>query len=95
MGNTTFRTGLNATYHLTSRIHSTAGVYYHHSDNQGSSGTGSTGSEDALQFTFGLKYTINKHFALHADYNYTAQNSSGGQAGYSRNQYFAGLTYHY
>jgi hypothetical protein len=95
MGNTTFRTGLRATYGLTSRIHSTAAVYYHHSDNQGSSGTASAGSEDALQFTFGLKYTINKRFALHADYEYTAQPSSGATGGYSRNQYSVGVTYRY
>ena len=97
MGNTTFRTGLNGTYQLTPRIHSTAAVYYHHSDNQGQSGTSSSTAQaqDGLQFTFGLKYTINKHFALHADYEYTAQNSSGATAGYSRNQYFVGITYRY
>jgi predicted porin len=94
-GTTAIRTGLNATYDLTSRIKATAGLYYHNSENQGSSGTGSAGSQEALQFTLGLRYTINKHFAAHVHYDYTAQNSSGGQAGYSRNQYFAGLTYHY
>jgi hypothetical protein len=93
MGNTTLRTGLNATYHLTSRIHSTAAVYYNHSNNnQGPSGTTSAGSQNALQFTLGLNYTINRHFAAHVDYVYSSQN---GQGGYSRNQYFAGLTYTY
>ena len=93
MGNTTFRTGLNATYNLTSRIHSTAAVYYNSSsNNQGSSGTTLAGSQNALKFTLGLNYTINKHFAAHVDYDYTSQN---GQGGYSRNQYFAGLTYTY
>jgi hypothetical protein len=92
-GNTTFRTGLLATYNLTSRIHSRAAVYYNDSsNNQGSSGTTSAGSQKALQFTLGLNYTINRHFAAHVDYNYTSQN---GQGGYSRNQYFAGLTYTY
>jgi hypothetical protein len=92
-GNTTLRTGLNATYNLTSRIHSTAAVYYNSSsNNQGSSGTTSAGSQNALKFTLGLNYTINKHFAAHVDYDYTSQ---GGQGGYSRNQYFAGLTYTY
>jgi len=48
-----------------------------------------------LQFTLGLKYTINKHFALHADYEYTNQSSFGGAAGYSRNRYFGTVTYTY
>jgi hypothetical protein len=95
LGTTTIRSGLNVTYDLTSRIHSKAGLYYHHSENQGPSGTSSAGSQDALQFTLGLKYTINKHFALHVDYEYTAQSSSGATAGYSRNRYFGGLTYTY
>jgi hypothetical protein len=95
MGNTTLRTGLNATYDLTSRIQSRAAVYWHHSNNQGSSGTSSTGSQDALQFTLGLNYTINKHFAAHVDYEYTAQPSSGATGGYSRNQYSVGVTYRY
>jgi opacity protein-like surface antigen len=95
LGTTTIRTGLNMTYDLTSRINSKAGVYYHHSENQGTSGTRSSGSQDGLQFTLGLKYTINKHFALRVDYEYSAQNSSGAIAGYSRNRYFAGLTYTY
>ena len=93
MGNTTLRTGLIATYNLTSRIRSTAAVYYNDSsNNQGSSGTTSAGSQNALQFTLGLNYTINRHFAAHVDYDHTSQN---GQGGYSRNQYFAGLTYTY
>jgi Putative beta-barrel porin 2 len=95
LGNTTIRTGLNVAYHLTSRINSKAGVYYNHSENQGPSGTSSAGSQEALQFTLGLKYTINKHFAWHVDYEYSAQSSSGGTSGYSRNRYFGGLTYTY
>lgn len=95
LGTTTVRTGLHATYRLTSRINSRAGVYYNHSDNQGTSGTGSAGSQDALRFTLGLTYTINKHFALHVDYEHTSQSSTGTQGGYSRNRYFGGLTYTY
>jgi opacity protein-like surface antigen len=103
-GATTLRTGLNLRYDLTSRIKATAGFYYHHEENQagtgGTVGSTSTGSQDALQFTLGLKYTINKHFALHAHYEYTNQSSSGGTSsggtsGYSRNHYFAGVTYKY
>ena len=62
----TLRTGLNLTYDLTSRLSSTAGVYYHHDENSGGTGTSSTGTQDSLDLNLGLRYTINKHFALHA-----------------------------
>ncbi len=94
-GNTTIRTGLNVRYDLTSRISAKAGLYYHHSENQGPSGATSGVPQDASQFTLGLNYTINKHFVWHVDYQYTAQSSSGATSGYSRNRYFGGLTYTY
>jgi hypothetical protein len=98
-GATTLRTGLNLGYDLTSRINLKAAAYYHHEENQGGAAfvTNSTGTQDALQFTLGLKYTINKHFEFHVDYEYTAQNASGGTSGsgYSRNRYFAGVSYKY
>jgi opacity protein-like surface antigen len=93
---TTIRTGLNLTYHLTSRVHSTAGFYYHRDENQGgSSGTTSGGTQNSLQLTLGLRYAINRRLALHAHYEYTMQSSQGSTSGYSRNRYFAGLTYTY
>jgi hypothetical protein len=103
-GATTLRSGLNLTYHLTSRINLNAGAFYHHEENQGATGgtvvNTSTAPQDSLHFTLGLKYTINKHFAAHVDYEYTNQSSSGGTSsgaasGYSRNRYFAGVTYTY
>ena len=95
MGNTTFRTGLNAKYQLTSRLNARTAVYYFNSSNQGSSGTTSAGLRAGLQFTLGLNYTINKRWAVHADSTYSAQPSSGATGGYSRNSYFAGVTYTY
>jgi Putative beta-barrel porin 2 len=89
----TWRTGLNLTYDLTSRLSSTTGVYYHHDENQG--GTGSTGTQDFFDLTMGLRYTINKRFALYVGYNHTMQSSLGSTPGYSRNSYAAGLTYIY
>jgi Uncharacterized protein conserved in bacteria (DUF2320). len=93
----TFRTGLVLTYNLTSRLTSTTAVYYHHDENQGSasSGTGSVGSQDSLDLLLGFSYTINKHFAMHLNYNHTSQSSLGSTPGYSRNSYTAGLTYTY
>jgi hypothetical protein len=89
----TWRTGLNLTYDLTSRLSSTTGVYYHHDENTG--GTGSTGTQDSFDLTLGLRYTINKHFTLHLDYNHTTLSSLGSTPGYSQNRYFGGLTYTY
>jgi len=90
----TWRTGLVMTYNLTSRLTSTATVYYHHDDNQGST-TGSAGSQDTLDFGLGLRYTIKTRFALHVDYSHTTAGSSGMTPGYSRNSYTAGLSYTY
>jgi len=101
MGSTTLRTGLNATYDLTSRINATAAVYYYNSSNQGSIGTTSAGgAQDGLQFSLGLNYRINNHWVANANTTYSAQFSSGATGGgatggYSRNHYFAGVTYHY
>jgi Putative beta-barrel porin 2 len=95
---TTIRTGLILTYGLTSRISSTAAVYYHHDDNEGSTSSGgfsSMGTQDSFDLTFGLRYTINKRFALHVDYAHTTLGSLGSSPGYSRNRYFGGLTYTY
>ncbi len=89
----TFRTGLNLTYDLTSRLSSSTGVYYHHDANTG--GTGSTGTQDSFDLTFGLRYTINKRFTLHGDYNHTTLSSSGSTPGYSSNRYSVGLSYTY
>jgi hypothetical protein len=91
----TLRTGLNLTYGLTSRLSSVAGIYYHHDENQGGTGTNSTGTQDSLDLNLGLRYTLNKHFTLHLDYNHTTQGSMGSIPGYSRNRYFAGVTYTY
>jgi len=85
----TWRTGLTLTYGLTSRISSTTGVYYHHDVDEGA------GTQDSFDLTAGLRYTINKHFALHLDYNHTTLGSLGSTPGYSRNSYFGGLTYTY
>ncbi|HEU5237523.1 MAG TPA: outer membrane beta-barrel protein [Pyrinomonadaceae bacterium] len=91
----TWRTNLNLTYDLTSRLSSTTGVYYHHDDNSGGTGTSSTGTQNSLDLTLGLRYTVNKHFTLHLDYDHTMQSSLGSTPGYSRNRYSGGVTYTY
>jgi hypothetical protein len=91
----TLRTGLNLTYGLTSRLNTVAGVYYHHDENQGGTGSSSTGSQDSFDLNLGFRYTINKHFTLNLDYNHSTQGSMGSNPGYSRNRYSAGVTYAY
>jgi hypothetical protein len=95
LARTTFRTGVELTYGLSARISSTAAVYYHHDENEGliSPGTGSGGSQDSFDLTLGLRYTINQHFALHIDYSRSSVGSLGSTPGYSRNRYFAGLSF--
>jgi Putative beta-barrel porin 2 len=85
----TWRTGLELIYGLTSRLSSTTAVYYHHDQNAGA------GSQDSFNLTLGLRYTINKHFTLHLDYNHTTLGSLGSTPGYSQNRYFGGVTYTY
>jgi Putative beta-barrel porin 2 len=92
---TTIRTGVNLAYDLTSRITARTAIHYHHDDNEGQPGTQSVGSQDSVHFTVGLKYTINKHFALHLDYEHTAVSTLGTESGYSRNRYSGGVTYTY
>src|SRR5437762_14313473 len=91
----TWSTGLNMTYDIYSRLSSTIGVYYHHDENQGGTETSSTGTQDSLDLKIGLRYTVNKHFSLHLDYNHTTQSSLGSTPGYTRNRYFGGVTYTY
>ena len=95
--NTTFRTGLGLTYNLSPRISTTAGVYYSDTQNEVpiSPGAGSTGSEGSVDFSLGLRYTINRHFTLHIDYSHSSVGSMGPTAGYSRNSYSGGLSFRY
>jgi opacity protein-like surface antigen len=92
----TWRTGLNLTYNLSSRISSTAAVNYHHDENAGgSSGITSVGTQDSFEFSLGLRYRINRRFSLHVDYDHTMQSPLQLSPGYSRNRYSAGLSYTY
>jgi predicted porin len=88
----TWRTGLNLTYSLTSRLLSMAAVYYHHDQNQGGI---SSGPQDALDMTLGLRYVIKKGFILQVDYSHSSETALGSMPAYSRNSYSAGLSYTY
>ena len=89
----TLRSGLDLTYDLTSRLSSITGLYYHHDENQGDAG--STGAQDFFELSVGLRYYLNKRLALHVNYEHNSTSSLGSTPGYSRNRYFAGVTYTY
>jgi hypothetical protein len=92
----TLRTGVNLTYNLSSRVHSTAGVNYHQYENAGSSsGTNSAGSQESIELSLSLRYTINRRFYLHLDFQHTMESAQQSNPGYSRNRYFAGVNYTY
>jgi len=97
----TLRTGVNLSYNLTSRLRSTAGVNYHHDDNGGttggttSPGTSSAGTQTSLELSLGLRYTINRRFSLHLDFQHTMESAQQSNPGYSRNRYFLGVNYTY
>src|SRR5262249_51077076 len=69
----TWRTGLNLTYNQTSRLSSITGISYHHDENQG--GDGSTAAQDFFDLSVGLRYYINKRFALHVNYEHNSTSS--------------------
>jgi hypothetical protein len=93
----TLRTGVNLNYNLSSRLRSTAGVNYHHDDNGGttSPGTSSAGTQASLELSLGLRYTINRRFYLHLDFEHTMESAQQSSPGYSRNRYFLGVNYTY
>jgi hypothetical protein len=85
----TLRTGVVLTYRLTSRINSTTGIYYHNDDDEGA------GTRNSFELSVGLRYMIDKHFTLNVNYEHNTEGALGSTPGYSRNRYFAGLTYTY
>ena len=94
----TFRTGLQFSYGLSARIRSTAAVYYHHDENEGSIlfGRSTSGfSQDSVDLSLGLAYTINSRFSCHVGFNHSEVSSGQSGTDYSRNRYSAGLTFTY
>ena len=67
----TWRTGLNLTYDLTSRLSSTTGVYYHHDENQG--GTARLGRRILSIFCSASAIRSISVFALHVNYDHNSR----------------------
>ena len=92
---TTFRTGLEARYNLTSRISSNLTAYYEHSDYHAavSSSIPSTAfAEDSVDLAIALRYAITRYFGVEARYNHSEISSDTTSRDYARNRYFGGLT---
>ena len=93
---TTFHTGLDGRFSLTSRISSNLGFYYEHSDyNNGTFGgvVSPSFTQDSYDFGFSVQYAVTRLLGLQVGYHHTEVTSDFPGAGqdYSRNHVSAGL----
>ena len=91
---TTFRTGLNGSFAITTRITSSLTLFYQHDENEGILTPATfvpAFSEDSIDFGLGLRYEINRNFAAIAGYNHTEVLSEIALREYARNRYFLGF----
>lgn len=91
---TTFRTGLRSKHNFTSRISGTLGAYFQHDVYDAINtpmvvGTGF--DENSVDIAVGLRYAINRYFAVEAGYSHTEVLSDSVFRDYSRNRIFAGV----
>lgn len=102
-GRETFRTNLLVNYSITERISAGLGLSYSHGDN-GTSNRNSLGSSNETTFdiTPSVRYAITPRCAVNVGYNYTdvgrgtklnPSNPLQSFGSYTRNRYFAGITY--
>lgn len=92
---TTFRTGLQTKFNLTSRISSTLDLYYVHDDYPAfTSGLVVTPgfTENTFDGNLSVRYAITPLFGVQAGYHYTDINSDLQVREYSRNRVFAGVS---
>lgn len=93
---TTFYTGLEGKFDLTSRIGSSLNLYYTHSDYKSSTFEGVVSpsfTQDSFDVQISLNYAVNRLLRLQAGYHYTEVTSSGAFSAqkYSRDSVFAGI----
>jgi hypothetical protein len=94
-GRTTFRTGLQTEFRLTSRISSNIGLYYVHDDYHGfTPGAIMTApfTENTFDGNLSLHYAITPLIGVQAGYHYTDINSDVLFREYSRNHVSAGVS---
>jgi hypothetical protein len=103
-GGETFRTNLLLNYRVTARISANLTVSYQHRTGAqgadiGFNGGVAGGGENVFDVSPGVRYTITPSLAVNAGYVHTELDRGSTSAialqslGYSRNRYFAGLTY--
>lgn len=93
---TTFHTGLEGKFNVTSRIESSLRFYYEHSDYNSSTfggGVSPSFTQDSFSVGISLRYRINRLLVVQGGYDHTELTSGGGFVAqeYSRNSVFAGL----
>jgi opacity protein-like surface antigen len=98
-GRETFRTNLLLNYRITARISANLTLSYQHGTGAQEIGFNSGGAENVFDISPGVSYAITRSLSINAGYRHTKldQGSSSAIAsqslGYTRNRYFAGLTY--
>jgi hypothetical protein len=90
---TTFRTGLQTKFNLTSRVETGLDLFYVHDDYHALPGglPGGAFSEDTFDVGLSAKYAINNMFAVQLGYHYTDVSSDSAFREYSRNRVTAGV----
>jgi opacity protein-like surface antigen len=98
-GRETFRTNLLLNYGISARVSANLSVSYLHATGQ-SIGSGlNGGGENLFDVSPGVRYAITPSLAVNIGYRHTELNQGSSRAvslqslGYSRNRYFAGLTF--
>jgi hypothetical protein len=92
---TTFRSGVTGVYGIAPRLTVTGSVFYEHDDNESQIGPGvfvPGFDEDLLDIGIGLRYEINRVFALLGGYDHTEDFSDIHFREYARNRYFLGAS---
>jgi opacity protein-like surface antigen len=103
-GRETFRTNLLLNYAMTARISASLSLSYSHGDNGTSNqnSLGGSSTETTFYITPSVQYAITQRCAVNVGYNYTdvgggsnstASNPLQSFGSYTRNRYFAGITY--
>ena len=103
-GRETFRTNLALNYRVTARISANLAVSYQHGTGAqaaeiGFSGGVAGGAENVFDVSSGVRYAITRSLAINAGYSHTELDRGSRSAiasqllSYTRNRYFAGLTF--
>ena len=94
---TTFRTGLGATYALTERISSNLGLFYVHDTPNSRTDLPvmlqPSSSEDSVDIGLSLQYAVTPRLSLTAGFHFTDVLSDVQQRSYLRSSYSGGLSY--